>query len=270
MPKKFAVMGNPIAHSMSPIIHQAFAEQFNIALQYARILVMPDELQMKINEFQQQNGCGISLTLPLKETALQLATELTPRAKLAGAVNTVIFLDAGKWRGDNTDGVGFVRDLGINYQQSLTGKRILILGAGGAVRGILPPILAEQPQEIVVANRTVDKAQQLVRDFAALGTLNSCNFNECGSLPFDLIINGTSASTKGEDLPLPQSLVKGAVCYDLAYGKSAQHFLKWANHAGAQICIDGTGMLVEQAAEQFYIWHNQRPETASVIRMISL
>lgn len=270
MPKKFAVMGNPIAHSMSPIIHQAFAEQFNIALQYERILVMPDELQVRINDFQQQNGCGISLTLPLKEIAIQLAAELTPRAKLAGAVNTVVFLSQGKWRGDNTDGVGFVRDLCINYQQSLTNKRILILGAGGAVRGILPPILAEQPQKIVIANRTIDKAQQLVEDFITLGALSSCSFNEYGALPFDLIINATSASTKGEDLPLPQSLVQGAVCYDLAYGKNAQHFLKWANHAGARMCIDGTGMLVEQAAEQFYIWHKQRPETTSVIRMISL
>jgi shikimate dehydrogenase len=269
MLKKFAVMGNPIEHSMSPIIHQAFAEQFNIQLQYELILFAEGELKSSIEAFRQQNGWGISLTLPLKQEAVTLADELTPRAKLAGAVNTVIFLDAGRWRGDNTDGIGFIRDIRDNNLVLLTGKRILILGAGGAVRGILPLILAEQPKEVVIANRTLMKAQQLASEFATFGAVKYCVFQDTGLLPFDIVINGTSASTKGEALNVPQALLQQAVCYDLAYGKNAQPFLEWAKQSGARLCIDGAGMLVEQAAEQFYLWHNKKPETISVIRMIS-
>jgi shikimate dehydrogenase len=268
MLKKFAVLGNPIAHSQTPQIHQAFAQQFNIELDYERILVTPGELQQVIQTFQNQGGDGVNLTLPLKEQAAVLMTELTPRAQKAGAVNTVIFLDNKKWRGDNTDGIGLLRDLKDNNSIKLTGKNILILGAGGAVRGILAPLLNEKPKTITIANRTLAKAQQLASLFSGLGKVVATDFTGLDSQHFDLIINATSASTKGEGLPLPQSLVKGSVCYDLAYGKNAAAFLLWAKEHGASLTLDGIGMLVEQAAEQFFIWHQKMPETHSVIQQL--
>lgn len=264
----YAVMGNPIAHSKSPLIHTAFAQQFKIKLNYEKILVPSGELASALLVFQNRGGNGVNITLPLKEEAYQLVHQHTQRAVLARAVNTIIFNSPGLWLGDNTDGVGLIRDLLNNRHLSVNSKKLLVIGAGGATRGILAALLAEQPRCLVIANRTLEKAEHLVQEFGALGHLFCCHFEALAEHTFDLVINATSASTKGESLKLPFSLPKGAICYDLAYGDNAQPFLSWARECGASQCFDGLGMLVEQAAEAFYGWHGERPDTKPVIEML--
>jgi shikimate dehydrogenase len=268
MTKKYAVLGNPIAHSLSPQIHQAFAQQFAIDISYERILVPPGKLKAILDRFQQGGGLGVNVTMPLKEEAWKLLHTKTPRAERAGAVNTIKF-NGESWQGDNTDGVGLVRDLVSNKGLVLRAKRILIIGAGGATRGILAPLLEEKPEAIVIANRTLAKAQQLAQDFQALGTVSSCDLNELCQQKADLIIQATSAGTKGEIIHLPANIAPGAVCYDLAYGDSAKAFLDWAKTHGARLAYDGFGMLVEQAGEAFYSWHNKHPETKTVIQRLT-
>lgn len=259
---KFAVMGDPIAHSKSPEIHQAFAKQFNIALSYERILVAAGKLADALLEFQKAGGYGVNITLPLKEEAFNLVQEKSVAATQAGAINTIIFHNH-KMRGENTDGIGLIRDL-QNHQISLANKRLLILGAGGAVRGILSVILAEQPAKIIIANRTVIKAKNIIQNYSN-PTLEICALDSIPDLTFDLIINATSAGTKGENLQLPKKAVQNSICYDLAYGENSKAFLSWAKANGASLTLNGIGMLVEQAAEAFYLWHGKRPETRSVI-----
>lgn len=268
--RKYAVMGNPISHSKSPQIHSAFAQQFNIELSYERIVVAQDELANALRIFQSRGGCGVNITLPLKEEAYRLVQEHTARADLAKAVNTIILDSKGseKWQGDNTDGVGLLRDLSNNHQVVMKNKRIVIIGAGGATKGILPTLLAEQPACIVIANRTLEKAENLIANFIDQRNLVSSPFSDLAGQAFDLVINATSASTKGEHFVLPASIAKGSVCYDLAYGRGARPFLNWAQQQGAKMCLDGLGMLVEQAAEAFYVWHGKRPETKPVINML--
>jgi shikimate dehydrogenase len=265
-PDRYAVMGNPVGHSKSPRIHASFAAQTHQRLTYEAILVDVGGFAQAVGNFQANGGKGLNVTVPFKQDAFDLCDERTPRAEVAGAVNTLVLRADGSRFGDNTDGVGLVRDLRDNLCAVLAHKRILILGAGGAVRGILSPILDEAPAELVIANRTVGKAQELARPFAARGPVQGVGFEALSGRQFDLVINGTSASLQGELPPLPDELLApGALCYDMMYGKEPTIFLRWAQAHGAAQAVDGLGMLVEQAAESFFLWRGVRPETRSVI-----
>lgn len=260
----YAVMGNPIAHSKSPDIHTAFAKQAKQDLVYSAMLVPVDGFVHAAEDFFRK-ALGCNITVPFKQDAFEFADVLTDRAQRAGAVNTLVLKD-GQVVGDTTDGVGLVRDLIKNQQCELKGKKILILGAGGAVRGILEPFLEQNPENILIANRTASKAVQLAEDFKAFGNINGCGFDEVPADAFDLIINGTSASLSGELPPVPVEIINNqTICYDMMYSAEPTVFNQWADSLGAAQCIDGLGMLVEQAAESFAIWRGIHPATESVI-----
>ncbi len=262
---RYAVIGNPIAHSKSPLIHAAFAEQTGESLSYTAELVEIGKVAEFVHEFMQHNGRGLNVTVPFKQDAFELADTLSDRARRAGAVNTLL-LDNNIIYGDTTDGTGLLNDLVKNHEQSLKGKRILVIGAGGAVRGVLEPLLLENPERLVIANRTVEKAQQLANDFAAFGNISACGFDQLESQQFDIIINGTSASLSGELPSLPENILAQQACaYDMMYAAEPTVFMQWASQQGATSVFDGLGMLVEQAAESFYLWRKKRPETRSVI-----
>ena len=267
----YAVVGNPISHSRSPRIHQLFAEQTGQQLSYGTLLAPLDGFAQTVQDFfAQPEHKGLNVTVPFKEQAAQLCQIKSERAQLAGAVNT-IYLDAEhRLVGDNTDGAGLVADLTVNHQLSLTHKNILLLGAGGAVRGVLQPILKAMPRQVVICNRTLEKADALVTRFGHLGCIRSCSFAALHE-PFDLIINGTSASLTGA-LPDLDSQVIGTqtISYDMMYGRSETVFNQWARNAGAAKTIDGLGMLVEQAAEAFFLWRGIRPDTHPVISALRL
>lgn len=264
----YAVVGNPIGHSKSPQIHSAFAAQTRQDLLYTAQLVPLDSFELALDKFFKHGGCGVNVTVPFKENAWRYADEFTPRAQRAQAVNTLKKMSDGSILADNTDGVGLVRDLTVNHGVTLTGKRILLLGAGGAVRGVLQPILEQQPAELIIANRTLSKAQTLAADFADLGNIKAAAFDALhGS--FDVIINGTSASLSGDLPPLsPAVLTVETVCYDMMYSTQTTVFNQWALDHGVGKVIDGLGMLVEQAAEAFALWRDVRPETATVITVL--
>lgn len=261
----YGVFGNPIAHSKSPLIHRLFAAQTGQILSYEPLLAPLDDFAGFARAFF-ANGRGANVTVPFKEQALHLADQLTARAQRAGAVNTLMKLDDGRLLGDNTDGAGLVRDLTVNAGVSLGGKRILLLGAGGAVRGVLEPLLAERPAALVIANRTVAKAEQLAREFADLGPVMASGFDWLDE-PVDLIINGTSASLAGDVPPIAPSLIAPGhtLCYDMMYAKQATAFNAWAATHGAAATLDGLGMLVEQAAQAFTLWRGVRPQSAPVL-----
>ena len=267
MTDKYAVFGNPIAHSKSPDIHRQFAEQTGQDLSYSKQLVAEDGFEAAANEFFANGGRGLNITVPFKQDAYAYVARTTPRARRAGAVNTLSLEADGTILGDTTDGVGLVSDIVNNLGWEIRHKRVLVLGAGGAVRGVLEPLLEQQPQHIVIANRTVDKALQLSKGFAEFGYLLGCGFDMLGEQQFDLIINGTSAGLQGELPPLPDSLIDAngtTACYDMLYGAEPTPFIQWAAKRGAQVS-DGLGMLVGQAAESFALWRGVRPETAPVI-----
>lgn len=264
---QYAVFGSPINHSKSPIIHQLFAEQTAQNLAYTAQEVRPENFTQVVTEFFAKDGKGLNCTVPLKELAWQFATEKTDRANSAKAVNTLIKQTDGSILGDNTDGIGLVRDLKLNHHIELKGKRILILGAGGATRGIILPLLDEKPDSLVVANRTTEKAWQLAVEFnhSFLG----CGFDNLHEPPFDLILNATSASLNGELPPISENLLaKNGVCYDLAYANKPTAFVEWGRAQNARKSLDGLGMLVEQAAEAFFLWRNVRPQTQPVIEYL--
>lgn len=262
----YAVMGNPINHSKSPSIHAQFAEQAKQDLVYSAMLVPTEGFEPAVKDFFKGHGKGLNITVPFKEQAFQLAASLTPRAQTAQAVNTLILQEDGTILGDNTDGAGLVRDLMINQQQELTDKRILVVGAGGAVRGILQPFLEQDPAQIVIVNRTFEKAQLLAESFKEFGAIEAKTFEELDG-PFDLIINGTSASLAGELPPLPEVVVDASTCvYDMMYAKELTPFLKWAETLGAAKIIDGLGMLVEQAAVSFELWRGIKPDSKQVLQ----
>lgn len=264
----YAVMGNPVAHSKSPIIHTEFAKQTNQLMQYIAIEAPLTEFAKSVADFQEQDGKGLNVTVPFKIQAWQLVNERSHRAEIAGAVNTISIKENGQLFGDNTDGAGLVRDLMKNENFSLTNKKILILGAGGAVQGILGPLLDEHPQFIFIANRTVEKAMDLAKQFRKFGIIHGGGFNELNDQSFDLIINGTSAGLSDEMLPVSSSILSATTfCYDLAYGKETV-FLQWAKQHGVLKCNDGLGMLVEQAAEAFHIWRGVSPKTQPVLQML--
>ncbi len=265
MTDQYAVFGNPINHSKSPAIHRQFAEQTGQDLHYAKHLVAEDEFVKTAQAFFAEGGKGLNVTVPFKIEAFHFAQELTPRAQCAGAVNTLALQADGKILGDNTDGIGMVHDM-HNLGWELQGKRILILGAGGAVRGIIQPVLAEQPAQVVIANRTVSKAEELAAHFHDLGDVQARSFERLAGESFDVVINGTSASLGGDLPPLPKGLLNpNASCYDLMYGAEPTVFLKWAAEQGAVKLADGLGMLIGQAAEAFYLWRQIRPEVIPVI-----
>jgi shikimate dehydrogenase len=268
-PHLYAVFGSPIAHSRSPDIHRLFAEQTGQDLIYTRQEVGPEEFEQACREFFELGGSGLNITLPLKELAFRFAGRLSDRARLAGAVNTLKLEEDGEIFGDNTDGCGLVRDLIQNQGWKLRNRRILVLGAGGAVRGVLGPLLAEQPKRIWIANRTAEKARALAAAFAARGSVVGSGLEDIDQEHFDLIINGTSMSLTGETPPLSAAqLGSGTACYDMAYGREPTAFLRWAGGQGVEALADGLGMLVEQAAEAFRIWRGVMPDTAPVIRAL--
>ncbi|MCI8208784.1 shikimate dehydrogenase [Pseudomonas sp. S25] len=261
----YAVFGNPIGHSKSPLIHGLFAEQTGQQLDYRTALAPLDDFTTFAKAFFHE-GRGANVTVPFKEQAYRMVDSLTERARRAGAVNTLSKLADGTLLGDNTDGAGLVRDLTVNQGLSLGGKRILLLGAGGAVRGALEPLLAERPAVLVVANRTVEKAELLAQQFADLGPVFPSGFDWLEE-SVDVIINATSASLSGELPPILPSLIEPGktFCYDMMYGSEPTAFCRWAAEHGAAQSVDGLGMLVEQAAEAFLLWRGVRPDSAPVL-----
>jgi shikimate dehydrogenase len=268
-PDRYAVFGNPIRHSKSPQIHAAFAEQTGQNLSYRAQLVEIGQFDTAARAFFAGGGRGLNVTVPFKLDAYAFAGELSGRARRAGAVNTLALQEDGSVYGDNTDGVGLVRDMHDNLGWELDGRRVLILGAGGASRGILEPLLRRHPETLVIANRTVDRARELARAFADLGHVAGCGFDELAGRRFGLVINATSASLSGELPPLPDDILSDdCCCYDLTYGAAPTPFMRWAAGRTAWAVADGLGMLVEQAAESFCIWRGVRPETRRVIAQL--
>jgi shikimate dehydrogenase len=267
---RYAVFGNPIAHSKSPFIHACFAEQTGQQLIYTAERVDVGDFNNAVARFAENNGKGLNITVPFKQDAWELATRRSERAERAGAVNTLVIHAAGDYFGDNTDGVGLVRDLVRNHKIELEDKRILIVGAGGAVRGVIEPLLAGKPASLTIANRTREKALQLADDFSDLGNIEGCGLDEFGTDSYDIIINGTSASLSGDLPSLPASLInENTFCYDMMYANEPTAFMRWAQQQGAKRVVDGKGMLVEQAAESFRIWRGCEPETAPVIEALA-
>jgi shikimate dehydrogenase len=268
---RYGVMGYPVSHSRSPVIHRLFALQTNQNLQYELLQVSPEKLETAVRQFQRTGGKGLNITVPHKSEAVKLVDQMSDRAATAGAVNTLTF-KSGEIRGDNTDGIGLLRDLAVNLGVTIEGASILILGAGGATRGIVGPLLEMQPASIRIANRSLGKAQILADHFSRSGPVTACRFNVVPvSEPYDLIINATSAGLKGEAPPYPSAAVsKNTYCYDLSYGLRATPFSVWARESGAAQSVMGWGMLVEQAAESFNIWRGVRPDTGPVLKQMKI
>jgi shikimate dehydrogenase len=266
MPDLYAVIGNPVAHSKSPQIHAEFARQTGQYLTYERLLAPTHAFKETARAFHARGGCGLNVTLPFKGEAFRFATRLSQRARAAQAVNTLKF-EGNAVFGDNTDGAGLVADLARNLGCALAGRRVLLLGAGGAARGVIKPLLEQQPARLVLANRSPGKAQVLAQSFG--GGLEAVAYAALAGRQFDLIVNATSASLTGELPPLPPGVfAPGALAYDMVYGSDETPFLAFARAEGAAALADGLGMLVEQAAESFFIWRGLRPDTAPVLVLL--
>jgi shikimate dehydrogenase len=267
MVDKYAVIGNPIAHSKSPLIHEAFAKQTAQAISYERVLAPLDGFSATVQDLVAKGYKGVNVTVPFKFEAYDLANQLMPHALDAGAANTLLFSNQGIVA-DNTDGAGLVRDITQNLKQSIAGKRVLLLGAGGAAEGVLHPILACEPSMLVIANRSLDKALSMVKKVASSTlSLAACEFSSLQGHEFDIVINATSAGLTDTALPIPDTIfAKGCLAYDMMYGRETP-FMAQARRNGARVA-DGLGMLIEQAAEAFYLWRNVRPETQPVIAMV--
>lgn len=257
--KKFALFGHPVEHSLSPQLHQKFALQFNISISYEKIDPGLHGFASALKIFQESGAVGANVTSPFKEEAYKLCNELSERAKISEAVNTIVFKPDRKIFGDNTDGAGLVTDIEKNIPYSLSGKHILIIGAGGATRGIMPSLIKSVPASITIANRTPQKAAQLATQFHGIIT---CGLNELKHHTYDVVINATSAHHNNTELELPPNILnKNSLCYDLTYADKPTKFLEWAKQNKAQYSKDGYGMLVEAIAEIFTIWHGVRPIT---------
>jgi len=262
------VFGHPVKHSKSPKIHSLFAKQTGITLNYQAIEVPLDNFDQYVELFASQGGKGLNITVPFKEDAFSLCDTLTQRANRAASVNTIWF-DNNKIHGDTTDGQGLINDLTFNHQLDLKKKSILILGAGGSVKAILDPLLDQEPEKIIIANRTLSRAEDLVKKFSDKGCLEASSFSGLVNQRYDLVINGTSLSLKRELPPLPENIYNNnACCYDLMYSDMPTIFMQWSLIQGAATVLDGLGMLVEQAAEAFNIWHGVMPDTAAVIKSL--
>ncbi|MEM1112886.1 MAG: shikimate dehydrogenase [Pseudomonadota bacterium] len=263
---RYAVFGNPIKHSRSPAIHAAFASQCAQDLQYRAVKVELEQFAAAAGRFFGDGGAGLNVTVPFKGDAFDFADERTERAERAGAVNTLVRREDGSVLGDTTDGVGIVRDMIVNLGWTVRDQRLLIVGAGGAVRGVLESLLREKPRELLIVNRTADKAAALAERFAGLGRLEGGGMDLLAGRDFDLLINASSAGLSGEAPALSGDiLTERSCCYDMIYGADPTPFMRWAAHHAAWAVADGLGMLVEQAAESFYLWRGLRPETRPVI-----
>ncbi len=264
---QFAVMGCPIDHSLSPVIHQAFGELVGRSVSYERRRVEAGGLAHALEVFVAQGGLGVNVTVPLKTEAFSLSRRLSSRALRAQAVNTISWAE-GAVVGDNTDGVGLIRDLRDNHGLALRDSRILLVGAGGAAWGVVGPLLDEGVAQLAITNRTAARAQALVD---SLGDVRASVFlADDGDKPFDYVINATAAGLSGALPVLPETVFPGAVAYDLVYGPRAQGFLSHAQRCGARSALDGLGMLVEQAAESFFLWHGVRPPTEPVLQKLRM
>ena len=262
---RYGVVGHPVSHSLSPFIHGMFARATGQAMSYQPLDVTPVEFPARVRGFFAEGGRGLNVTLPHKIAAVEIAEELSERAAHAAAVNTLA-LRNGRVLGDNTDGAGLVRDLCDNLGLTITSRRLLVLGAGGATRGILAALLRLRPAAVVIANRTPGRAEALAAAFAELGATRAVAFAHLEHVPFDLIINATSASLSGDIPPIPEAVISAqTTCYDLAYGRAASAFVQWARRVGCARAEQGLGMLVEQAAESFELWRGMRPATAPVL-----
>jgi shikimate dehydrogenase len=269
-PDRYGLVGHPVSHSRSPLIHSLFAQQTQQALTYELLDAEPAAFERTVREFGAAGGRGLNVTVPHKEAAFALVDEASDAARIAGAVNTLCF-DGTRLRGDNTDGIGFVRDVTDNCHEPLAGKRVIVLGAGGAARGVVGPLLAAAPRELIVANRTRDRADQLASHFAGRGNVSVAAFAELDTLgAFDVVVNATSAGLKGESPAFPATLLGShSFCYDMVYGERDTPFIAWARSHGAARVVQGWGMLVEQAAESFYLWRGVRPNTAPILAQLA-
>ena len=263
---KYAVIGNPIHHSLSPTIHAQFAKQTGLSISYEKILAPLDGFTVTVKNFVSAGALGFNITVPFKVEAYDLVDECTSNANIASSVNT-IKVENGALYGENTDGIGLVNDLCNNLQQSIKGKDILILGAGGTTQGILLPLLECQPERILVANRTKVKSLKLASKYSKYGKVCGFGLNQIKDKPVDIIINATSASLDGKMPEIPSGVAAGALCYDLMYGRQTP-FMQWARENSAIEVTDGLGMLVEQAASAFAFWHGITPETKQVIKSL--
>ncbi len=266
----YAVLGNPVSHSLSPGIHRSFAEQTQQAISYEAIELPVDGFAAGLAELQERGLRGANVTVPFKQQAWSICDQLSPGARQAGAVNTLSFNADGSIQGDNTDGIGLVRDLTVNLGLSLEQQKILILGAGGAVRGVLGPLLELSPERITIVNRTLEKARLLAQEFTAQGEIRVSGYADLGGDKFDLIINATAAGLKNEIPPLADAVLGNhSVCYDMVYNTlQPTTFVQWALTRGVTRAYDGLGMLVEQAAESFYIWRGFHTNTKKVIQSL--
>ncbi len=268
---KYAVIGNPIEHSYSPLIQSLFAKQTNQTMEYIRIESPLERFSETVREFQAASGKGANVTLPFKQEAFMMADEKSELAEQAQAANTLVFRNDGTIFADNTDGSGLVQDLKNNHQFTFLQKRILLLGAGGAARGVVYPLLCQAPASLVIANRTKEKAIKLAEQFAKKGDVTGCGLTELNNEPFDLIINATSASLQGEALEINPAIVAAHTwVYDMMYASEPTLFLHWAQTLGAAKCLDGIGMLIEQAACSFYLWRGEYPDTKPIIAEVGL
>ncbi len=265
---RYAVIGHPVAHSRSPWIHGRFAQQTGESLSYEAIDVAPDAFVAGVREFFADGGCGMNVTVPHKQAACALAEALSPAARAAGAVNTLMRNDAGRLLGDNTDGAGLVRDLRVNLGWEIADRRVLMLGAGGAARGVLAPFLSQRPAALLLINRTPARAEQLLAEAGDPPDVRAGGYAALqGAGAFDVLINATSAGIDGDTPPLPTECVaEHSLCYDMLYGAGPTPFQRWAVQHGAAAAEQGLGMLVEQAAESFRLWRGVSPDTTAVLR----
>ena len=267
-PDRYAVVGHPVEHSRSPLIHTVFARQTGQHLTYEVIDASPAAFETAVRGFGAAGGKGLNVTVPHKEAAFALCRERSAAATAARAVNTIKIVD-GRLIGHNTDGIGFIRDVTVNQRQALKGKRIVVLGAGGAARGIIGPLLEHEPAELTIGNRTKERADQVVAQFGALSLVARTFAELAEQPPYDLLVNATSAGLKGEAPPFPASLVGAeSFCYDLVYGSADTPFVVWGKSHGAARAVHGWGMLVEQAAESFAIWRGVRPDTKPLLKQL--
>ncbi len=268
MTDKYAVLGNPVHHSKSPLIHQFFAKQYSQNMDYSAELIPLNSIEEYLKNLQSLGFMGVNITVPFKEKVWELIDNKSEFAALAGAVNTITIQEDGSLHADNTDGIGLCRDLTYNHGMQLNNKRILLLGAGGAARGVIHPLLEQGPAELIIANRTVSKAQNLVEHFTDFGNISATGFLAVTG-EYDIIINATSASLQGQVPPIPATAVtRKTFCYDMMYSNEDTSFVRWAKHQHAFGSMDGLGMLVEQAAEAFRLWRGIKPETQSVIKLL--
>ena len=265
MPDRYAVMGHPIAHSKSPFIHRRFAAETGESVAYDALLVEPGGFRAAVERFRAEGGRGLNVTIPFKEDAFTFASRRSERAERAGAVNTLWF-EGPEICGDNTDGIGLVRDLTRNLAVEVRDRSVLLLGAGGAARGVLGPLLDESPRRLVIANRTASRAVELAQRFVEQGPVSAVALEALAADAFDLVVNATAASLAGNLPPLPRGTLRaGGVAYDTAYAAQPTPFVRWGAGEGAAVATDGLGMLVEQAAESFRLWRGREPRTGPVI-----